>query len=74
VEDNGIGFDSQQAMQKSGHGLININQRALALQAEYQWRASRFTTGSCFRLSIPVNKSSDTMNISTEHKAVAHGG
>jgi len=74
VEDNGIGFDLQQALKKSGHGLININQRALAIQAEYQWLASRFSSGSCFKLSIPVKQSIANINTITDNKAIAHGG
>lgn len=73
VEDNGIGFDLQQALKKSGHGLVNINQRAMAIQAEYQWLTSRFSSGSCFKLSIPIKETIVKSNTSVDNKVIAHG-
>lgn len=74
VEDNGIGFDYQQALEKAGHGLVNINQRALAIQAESQWSASRFSSGSCYKLTIPVKSVVANINKLPDIKTVAHGG
>lgn len=54
VEDNGVGFDEQQAMIKGGHGLLNIDQRTLAIHGEGHWSTSRFSQGSCFTLRLPV--------------------
>ena len=53
VEDNGLGFDA--AKVASGRGLANINERARVIGGKAQWKPSRFTSGSCFELTLPIN-------------------
>ncbi|MDH5446051.1 MAG: histidine kinase [Gammaproteobacteria bacterium] len=55
VEDNGTGFDIDISTGK-GHGLINIEERAKAINADFQWSSSRFNSGSRFELTINTNK------------------
>ncbi|MEJ2141690.1 MAG: ATP-binding protein [Gammaproteobacteria bacterium] len=69
VEDNGIGFDIEQALKKGQHGLLNINQRALSLQASVEWTASRFSSGSCFKMNIPV----ENIEMKETGKIAVHG-
>lgn len=52
VEDNGIGMPVAQMAQ--GHGCLNITERARAIGAQTSWRASRFSTGTRFELSLPL--------------------
>lgn len=73
VEDNGIGFDIKQALQKGRHGLLNINQRALAIQAATEWSASRFTSGSCFKLHIPIEQNRITRDEKVAPTVAMHG-
>jgi len=54
VEDNGIGFDLKKAA-TSGHGLDNIEERAKAINATFNWSASRFHSGSRFELNLLTN-------------------
>lgn len=51
VEDNGIGFDIKN-VPSNGHGLGNIEERAKAINANFNWSASRFHTGSRFELNL----------------------
>lgn len=74
VEDNGVGFDYQAALSKAGHGLVNINQRAIAIMAEPQWSESRFSSGSCFKLSLPVKNVMVNEHNLMDIKTIAHGG
>lgn len=57
IEDNGMGFDLTEALNKSGHGLRNLQQRAQAIGASIHWEASRFTSGTRLRLVLPVVES-----------------
>lgn len=72
VEDNGVGFDIKQAIKKGQHGLLNINQRSMAIQAGNEWLSSRFSSGSCFKLHMPIdiNRSQDT---GVSDQVVVHG-
>lgn len=54
VEDNGIGFDYEVALNKPGHGLRNLQERAQAIGASIAWGASRFTSGTRLHISLPV--------------------
>ncbi len=56
IEDNGVGFDYAEALNKPGHGLRNLQQRAQAIGAGIDWEASRFTSGTRLRISLPVGK------------------
>ncbi|MFO7604629.1 MAG: HAMP domain-containing protein [Gammaproteobacteria bacterium] len=56
VEDNGVGFDYREALNKPGHGLRNLQQRAQAIGASIHWEASRFTSGTRLRLVLPVKE------------------
>jgi signal transduction histidine kinase len=52
VEDNGVGMAEN--TKTSGHGCANIAERAHLVGATVQWRASRFTSGTCFELILPL--------------------
>jgi two-component system, NarL family, sensor histidine kinase UhpB len=52
IEDNGQGFDPNQP--SSGHGLINISERARAIGAQINWKPSRFNSGTCFELTLDL--------------------
>lgn len=53
IEDNGVGFDYAEALNKPGHGLRNLQQRAQAIGASITWEASRFTSGTRLRMVLP---------------------
>ena len=55
VEDNGVGMPEK--YNASGHGCANISERARLIGATVQWRASRFASGTCFELTLPLNRS-----------------
>ena len=52
VEDNGIGIATER--NTTGHGCANMVERARLMHAKVRWRKSRFTTGTCFELSLAV--------------------
>jgi len=52
VEDNGVGFDYEQARRNGGHGLTNIEERAKTIGAGFRWGKSRFTSGTRFELRL----------------------
>jgi len=52
VEDNGVGIPSQ--FSNSGHGFANISERARLIGAMVHWRRSRFSSGTCFELNLPM--------------------
>ena len=52
VEDNGVGFDYEQARRSGGHGLTNIEERAKTIGAKFRWGRSRFTSGTRFELRL----------------------
>jgi len=56
VEDNGVGMPED--INTSGHGYLNINERAHMLGAEVNWRNSRFARGTCFELILPLDHAS----------------
>jgi signal transduction histidine kinase len=58
VEDNGGGFTNDAPANGSGRGLHNMRERARAIGATIDWRASRFSTGTCFELRLPLSPSS----------------
>jgi len=52
IEDNGCGFDFT-STEPLGHiGMLSIKQRASILETEGHWQASRFSTGTCFKLIL----------------------
>lgn len=53
VEDNGSGFNQEQKT-SNGRGLNNIRERARAVGAKVDWRASRFSSGTRFELTLPL--------------------
>lgn len=55
VEDNGSGFDFAQASREEGRGLNNIRERARAIGAAANWGPSRFSHGTRFILTLPLN-------------------
>ena len=58
VEDNGIGFDEKRDVQQKSRGVNNIRERAKAIGAQVSWTSSRFTTGTCFKLTLPLGQCS----------------
>jgi len=52
VEDNGVGIPDHPG--NSGHGFANISERARLIGAQVNWRHSRFSSGTCFELKLPV--------------------
>lgn len=52
IEDNGRGFDPQNA--NGGRGLNNIRERARAIGAVVDWGPSRFSSGTRFELVLPI--------------------
>lgn len=57
VEDNGIGMPSvtPEHTVQAGHGCLNISERARAIGAQTAWVASRFSSGTRFELSLPLD-------------------
>ena len=55
VEDNGKGFDYQRVANTDHRGLHNIRERANAIGARVCWKASRFSSGTRFELSLPFD-------------------
>jgi len=53
VEDNGRGMT--EINNHGGHGLNNIRERATAIAAKVDWRPSRFSSGTRFELTMPIN-------------------
>ena len=53
IEDNGVGFDFNNKS-TNGHGLGNIEERAKAINANVDWAASRFHSGSRFELNLLI--------------------
>jgi signal transduction histidine kinase len=56
IEDNGVGFDYHEAMNKPGYGLRNLQERAQAIGADIHWEASRFSSGTRLRIVLPVGE------------------
>lgn len=55
IEDNGCGFDFT-TDEPLGHiGMLSIKQRASIMETEAKWQASRFSSGTCFKLIINNN-------------------
>ncbi|MGC9518970.1 MAG: ATP-binding protein [Desulfuromonadaceae bacterium] len=52
VEDNGKGFEARP--DSTGRGLHNIQERARIIGARYKWKPSRFSSGTCFELTMPL--------------------
>lgn len=55
VEDNGVGFDYETALNKPGHGLRNLRERAQAIGATIEWGPSRFTSGTRLHITLPAS-------------------
>ena len=55
IEDNGCGFDFEK-IEPLGHiGMLSIKQRASILETDAIWQSSRFSTGTCFKLTITTS-------------------
>ena len=52
VEDNGVGLNDADIA--NGHGFANIKERAQFIGATVQWRHSRFSSGTCFELTMSL--------------------
>jgi len=53
VEDNGVGMPVATAA--TGHGCTNITERARSLGANVLWHPSRFASGTCVELTLPLS-------------------
>ena len=56
VEDNGKGFDYKQVADSDHRGLHNICERANAIGAKSCWKPSRFSSGTRFELTLPLEE------------------
>ncbi len=56
VEDNGQGLPDNVQTKSGGRGLHNMRERARAIGASVTWHASRFSTGTCFELRLPLDE------------------
>lgn len=56
VEDNGKGFDFKQVADSDHRGLRNICERANAIGARACWKPSRFSSGTRFELTLPLQE------------------
>jgi len=54
IEDNGAGFAVQEALQRSGRGLRNQQQRALAIGGTVRWESG--SGGTRFTLWLPLER------------------
>jgi signal transduction histidine kinase len=54
IEDNGAGFDVQEALQRSGRGLRNQQQRAMAIGGTVNWESG--SGGTRFTLWLPLQR------------------
>ncbi len=52
VEDNGIGMPVD--VTTTGHGCINITERARTIGASVRWHPARFASGTCVELTLDV--------------------
>ena len=57
IEDNGAGFDVQAALQRSGRGLRNQQQRATAIGGTVNWESG--SGGTRFTLWLPLQRKAD---------------
>ncbi|MBJ2158068.1 sensor histidine kinase [Variovorax sp. IB41] len=58
IEDNGAGFDVEKALQRSGRGLRNQQQRAMAIGGTASWESG--SGGTRFTLWLPLQRKADT--------------
>lgn len=54
LDDNGIGMQGKTEAGVHGHGLINIRERAKTIGAKVGWSASRFASGTCVEIRLPI--------------------
>lgn len=72
IEDNGCGFDFTSA-EPIGHiGMLSIKQRASILDTEATWQASRFSTGTCFKIVLNQELTSDSPHSTLENQTPAY--
>jgi signal transduction histidine kinase len=57
IEDNGAGFDVEKALQRSGRGLRNQQQRAMAIGGTVSWESG--SGGTRFTLWLPLQRKAD---------------
>ncbi|ALC15166.1 sensor histidine kinase, HAMP domain-containing [Desulfuromonas soudanensis] len=60
VEDNGTGFEPAERFGRGGRGLYNIRERARGIGATVAWSPSRFSTGTRFELTLPLEGEKET--------------
>jgi len=72
IEDNGCGFDFTSA-EPIGHiGMLSIKQRASILDTKATWQASRFSTGTCFKIVLNQELKNDSAHNSLEDQTPAY--
>lgn len=54
VDDNGVGMNMDESIRKRGHGIFNITQRAYSINANLEWKKSRFSSGTQLLLTLPI--------------------
>jgi len=72
IEDNGCGFSFNQSLLQGHMGLLSIKQRASILDADASWHSSRFSSGTCLKISLDLSKISttDTLQSAESKKTV----
>ncbi len=74
IEDNGCGFNFNKTEVLGHIGLLSIKQRASILDSEASWSTSRFSSGTCFKLTLDSHipeKSSKTFKHEKRTKSYA---
>jgi len=72
IEDNGCGFSFNQSLLQGHMGLLSIKQRASILDADASWHSSRFSSGTCLKISLDLSKitTTDTVQSADSKKTV----
>lgn len=58
IEDNGEGFDVEEALRRSGRGLRNQQRRAQVIGGKVSWQSG--STGTRFTLWLPLHRKAET--------------
>ena len=74
IEDNGCGFKFDDTPLRGRMGLLSIKQRAQILEAELNWSQSRFSSGTCVKitLKLPVSGEDKTIDLHTLNTSTAY--
>jgi len=72
IDDNGIGMKMNEHTRKRGHGIFNITQRSYSINANVQWKNSRFSSGTQVLLKLPKQFLNNEKTSSIDIKASSH--